>query len=105
MVNLVSVHHSPEFWGPDPWAWRPERWIIKNNGLGTEALLQPPYGSFMPWVAGPRVCPGKKFAQVEFVAVMASLFQNHRVLPVLQKGETLDQASKTLRKVVEDSEW
>ena len=104
MLNLVCVHQSPEFWGPDPGVWRPERWIIKNNELGTEELLQPPYGSFVPWVAGPRVCPGKKFAQVEFVAVMASLFQNHRVLPVSQQGQTPDEASKTLREAVADSE-
>lgn len=28
---------------------------------------------FQPWVSGPRTCPGKKFSQVEFVAVMATM--------------------------------
>lgn len=28
---------------------------------------------FLPWTSGPRVCPGKKFSQVEFVAVLAEI--------------------------------
>lgn len=103
MVNMVNVHHDPKFW-PDPWVWRPERWIITNNGLGSEDLYQPPYGSFLPWAGGPRVCPGKKFSQVEFVAVIASLFQRHTALPVLKEGETMEEAQTGLREAVVDSE-
>ncbi|TVY90659.1 Cytochrome P450 [Lachnellula willkommii] len=90
--------------GPDPWTFRPERWIIKNGESGTEELLQPPYGSYVPWATGARVCPGKKFSQVEFVAVVASLFQRHRVQPVPQPGETVEVASKALSEAIEDSE-
>ncbi|TVY45912.1 putative cytochrome P450 [Lachnellula subtilissima] len=104
MLNMVNIHHAPEFWGPDPWTFRPERWIIKNGAPGTEELLQPPYGSYMPWATGARVCPGKKFSQVEFVAVIASLFQRHGVQPVPQPGETVEMASKELSGAIEDSE-
>lgn len=44
----------------------------------------------MPWAAGPRVCPGKKFSQVEFVAVLACLMKGYHVEP-----DTGDKASKT----------
>lgn len=56
--------------------WRPDRWIIAspNQGLGEEEFLELKSGTFLPWADGPRVCPGKKFAQVEFVAVMVGLF-------------------------------
>ena len=101
---MVSVHHSQEFWGPDPWVFRPERWIVKNEAPGAEELLQPPYGSYVPWSTGSRVCPGKKFSQVEFVAVIASLFQRHRVQPVVQPGKTSEEASKELSEAIEDSE-
>jgi cytochrome P450 len=36
---------------------------------------------YMPFLHGPRVCPGKKFAQVEFVAVIATIFREWRVEP------------------------
>ena len=57
----------------------------------------------MPWAAGPRVCPGRKFAQVEFVAVIATLFRRHRVRPVPLASETPSQAQARLRDVIEDS--
>jgi cytochrome P450 len=60
--------------------------------LQTEELFQPPTGLFLPWTSGPRICPGRKFAQVEFVAVIAKLFQKHEVEPVLEHDETMKQA-------------
>lgn len=59
----------------------------------------------MPWAAGPRVCPGKKFSQVEFVAVISSLFKNHRVRPVLMTGESEKDGSERLMKVIKDSHY
>lgn len=35
-----------------------------------------------------RVCPGKKFSQVEHVAVMVAMFRDHYVVPVKHDGET-----------------
>lgn len=34
-----------------------------------------------------RGCPGKKFSQVEYVAVMITLFREHYVVPVKRQGE------------------
>jgi hypothetical protein len=48
------------------------------------------------------VCPGKKFSQVEFVAIMAGLFRDWRVEPVLEKGEDLAAASKRVMRLVEE---
>jgi cytochrome P450 len=58
---------------------------------------------FFPWSVGPRSCPGKKFAQVEFVAVIAHLFRRHRVKAVLEPGETMETARKRLFDIIEDS--
>jgi len=62
--------------------------------LEDEHIYHPQYGAFIPFSSGPRVCPGKKFAQVEFVAVIARLFRRHRCSPVLLKGETMVEAKK-----------
>jgi cytochrome P450 len=79
--------------------WRPNRWIDEN-----EELIQPEPGTFLPWISGPRVCPGKKFAQVEFVSVIARLFQKYRVRPTVEDGETAEKVSKRIMEVMDDSE-
>ena len=55
------------------------------------------------WGEGPRVCPGKKFAQVEFVAVMAALFRDWKVSPKLQRGESSEEGKQRVMQVVNDS--
>ena len=55
----------------------------------------------MPWSDGPRVCPGRKFSQVEFVAVMATLFRRHRVRPKLSEGESIEGGQKRIMEMVE----
>jgi hypothetical protein len=58
---------------------------------------------FVAWSYGPRVCPGKKFSQVEFVAVIACLLQGVRVEPLTQGNESEVEAAARLKRVVEDS--
>jgi cytochrome P450 len=58
---------------------------------------------YLPWSVGPRSCPGKKFAQVEFVAVIAHLFRRHRVKAVLEPGETMEAVKKRIFATLEDS--
>jgi hypothetical protein len=48
----------------------------------------------MPWAWGQRVCPGKRFSQVELAAVLAALFKDWRVEVVPEAGETSEQAQK-----------
>lgn len=71
---------------------------IKN-----EKLFVPEKGTFIAWSEGAHNCPGKKFAQVEFVATMATLFRNHTVRPIPREGETLDTARERVLRVVKDS--
>ncbi|KAF2025334.1 hypothetical protein EK21DRAFT_15519, partial [Setomelanomma holmii] len=52
-----------------------------------EVLSVPESAFFAPWGLGPRVCPGKKFRQVEFVAVLARILAEWRVEIVRNKGE------------------
>jgi cytochrome P450 len=86
-------------WGKDALEWRPDRWIDKSGGF-----YQPAHKEYIPWSSGPRVCPGKKFSQVEFVATLACLFHKHRVSPEVQNGDTEEQARRKLLDVLNDSD-
>lgn len=111
--NLMAPHTHPRYWGQDSLTWRPSRWIQRSaespppadlgDRLSHEQLLIPERGTFIVWSEGARNCPGKRFAQVEFVATIAALFRNHRVQPVPRSGETLDQARSRVLDVVKDS--
>jgi cytochrome P450 len=73
---------------PDEQTFRPTRWI--NPPGSPHPLFQPPRGAYVPWSAGPRVCPGQKMAQVEFTAIFLTLFRRHRIEVVpLKVGDVI----------------
>ena len=111
--SLLAVQTHPKHWGADALAWRPRRWIAPNGpaekpatpaSLDREEFFAPAKGTYLPWSEGLQNCPGKKFAQVEFVAVMACLFQQHRVSLVREKGEDAEAARRRILARCEDSE-
>lgn len=101
--SLLAMHTHPRYWPDDPLTWRPSRWISSSSN-GIEEQYVPPQGTYFPWSDGPQNCPGKKFAQVEFVAVIACLLQAHRVQLLRTNGETMESARKRILAVCEDSE-
>lgn len=107
--NILAIHVHPRYWGNDSLQWRPSRWIVsstlsrpQDGPFDCESIYTPSEGSFIPFSEDARSCPGKKFAQVEHVAVMATLFREHRVQPVQQPAEAMEQSLKRIMKVVED---
>lgn len=68
-----------------------------------ESHKEPAKGTYIPWADGPRNCPGRKFAQVEFVSVIVSLFSTHHVKPVLSTGQNSEDAKKALLGMVKGS--
>ena len=64
--------------------------------------MTPIKGSYVPWADGPRICPGKKFSQVEFVAVIANLIKGHTIEVVQNDGETQEQARERVTAVTRD---
>lgn len=106
-TNFYGIHSDPRWWGADSLEWRPQRWIRIDPRTGKESIAPPPPGAvFMPWSTGPRVCPGRKFSQVEFVAVIASLLKGCRLEPLVIEGkmQTMEQARRALLEVIEDSQ-
>lgn len=104
-VNLLSVssHRDPKYWGADDLDdFRPERWLLQShtgdhskehevsNTDGDDyggpqghdvaaSLLRPKKGSYYPFSEGPRACLGRRFAQVEVLAVLAVIFKDYSV--------------------------
>lgn len=107
-ANLVAMQHDTKHWGADAAEWRPGRWI-ENTGVGlrNERLKGPPseLAGYMPWAVGPRVCPGKKFSQVEFIAVISTILQRCQIIPSIIPGRhsTLKQARDELIEVGRDT--
>lgn len=58
----------------------------------------------MPWSDGLQNCPGQKFSQVEFVAVLAKLLKEHRIRPVRQNGESFEDMQQRVRSVANDTD-
>ena len=108
----MALHTHPRYWGADSLTWRPSRWIVGSDNsldcdlttrLSQESLFVPEKGTFIAWSEGARNCPGKKFAQVEFVATMAAVFRSFRAKSVARDGETRKAAAKRVLDVVKDS--
>ncbi|KAF3767619.1 cytochrome P450 [Cryphonectria parasitica EP155] len=122
-IDLVSLHHDKKTWGDDADEFRPDRWIpstssssltqaasssTTRSSIGTydwqsESLISTAAGTFLPWTGGPRVCPGKKFSQVEFTSVLLRLFQGGaRVRIAEEEGESSAQARARARRIAGD---
>ncbi|KAF2656622.1 cytochrome P450 [Lophiostoma macrostomum CBS 122681] len=95
--SLLAVQSHPSYWGEDALEWKPSRWIDADNGF-----VVPRKGTYLPWSDGAQNCPGKKFSQVTFVAVVASLFRFHRVHPLCADGESDEELKARLHKTVEE---
>lgn len=127
-VNITALHSSPTAWGGDDNALKfdPTRWLKPGTSTGEDVNdidgAQTPHetlrgaselepGRFLPWSGGPRRCPGQKMSQVEFVAVIATLFGRCSVEPDVSgdvtgrdKEDALRVARQRLLETAEDSQ-
>ncbi|KAJ5726426.1 cytochrome P450 [Penicillium malachiteum] len=124
LINLINTQNSWTYWA-DPFTWRPARWVTNSATtesdaallLEPERILTPKLGStapdnerlvtpsrctYFPWANGGHSCPGNKFSQVEFVAVMAKLLRHYRVRAVPNPGETSEQTRNRTLDITQD---
>jgi cytochrome P450 len=110
-ISLEGVGAHSDIWGDDVFEFRPSRWSTKDAKLtNTNSIAQVPKleaaggkESFLPWSGGPRMCPGIKMAQTEFLSVFYTMFSEYRVEPALETGESLEQGLARMAAVVADS--
>lgn len=105
--SLLALHMHPQYWA-EPENWNPKRWITRESqestskGEAREVLIKPRRGTYFPWSEGPMNCPGRKFSEVEFTAVIACLMSTHQLSVVRDSSEDECQARQRVRKVVND---
>ena len=75
-VSIWSMHRHPWLW-TQPEEFRPERWLEAGPD-GSERLVAP--DAFIPFGIGPRVCIGKKFAQIEAATTLKEVLGHFRFL-------------------------
>ncbi|KAI3731963.1 hypothetical protein L1987_63157 [Smallanthus sonchifolius] len=68
LVWFRSVHHNPEIY-PQPKEFNPSRW---DN-------LVPKAGTFLPFGAGTRLCPGNDLAKLEIAIFLHHFLLNYRL--------------------------
>jgi len=74
-VPHYALHHKEEYF-PDPWAFRPGRWIVaseggEEGGEGTPQSVALAREAFCPFSVGPRGCVGKGMAYLELSVALA----------------------------------
>ncbi|KAL6192905.1 hypothetical protein ACLB2K_033991 [Fragaria x ananassa] len=72
LVSVLTLHHEPQFWGPDVHLFKPERFLegvakATNNNIGT----------FMPFGLGSRTCVGLNFATTEAKIALSMILQRY----------------------------
>ncbi len=78
LLSQWVMHNLPEIWG-DPEVFRPERWDPEHE-------QKIPHGAYFPFGAGPRICIGMPFAQMETRLLLATILQKYapRLVPGFQ---------------------
>ncbi|KAH7309080.1 cytochrome P450 [Stachybotrys elegans] len=69
-VNMYALHHNEEYF-PEPFAFRPERWLEGGATEGERKLMQ---DAWAPFSMGARTCPGRAMANQQATLVMAKTF-------------------------------
>jgi cytochrome P450 len=66
-VPHYAIHHNPAYY-PDPFAYKPERWLDANKGA-----VELAHSAFCPFSIGPRACIGKGMAYLELSVALARM--------------------------------
>jgi cytochrome P450 len=94
IVNITGVHYNERHW-PHPHIIEPRRWLTSHPNVYDPLAPTPQQeeeirqsrapipshirGTFMTFNEGPRSCPGRRFAQVEFIAFFSRLLRGNRL--------------------------
>ncbi|KAL9100072.1 MAG: hypothetical protein Q9163_004513 [Psora crenata] len=106
LINTSAAHRNPKYWpavvptvgdGP-PYpvsSFNPSRWLNQDKD---SPAFSPTPGSYVPFSDGPRACMGKRFAQAQFCAVLATIFKEYSVELAVDDKQAADgrRVSKSL---------
>jgi cytochrome P450 len=81
-IPSYSLARNPNVWGPDAAEYRPDRWLEVDEQTGKEKVMQVPESKFNTFHAGPRVCPGMRFAIFELKTALAYIVSKYHLTTV-----------------------
>lgn len=71
-MSFLHIHHDTKIWGENAGVFDPKRFSAENM-----RNMHP--SAYMAFSAGPRQCPGNKYAINVMKVVMSHIFRNFRV--------------------------
>jgi cytochrome P450 len=89
VANAYLVHHDPAIY-PDPYAFRPERFLEAEGGSPTGTYTWIPFGG------GRRRCLGASFALLEMKIVLRAVLERCELSPVGDRAERTRRRSITI---------
>jgi cytochrome P450 len=75
-VPIYAIHHNKEYY-PDPFDFKPERWIVNEKQGVRKADVERAQSAFTPFSIGHRGCIGKNLAYVELSLAVARLVMRY----------------------------
>lgn len=69
MVNIRAIHHNPAHW-PNPLHFDPDRWLDTSSGKNPH---------YLPFSAGPQICLGMRWANIEMRMTIARIVGRYRL--------------------------
>ncbi|CAG4937133.1 unnamed protein product [Colias eurytheme] len=79
LISIWGLHRNKKYWGSDADCFDPDRFL-------PERYTQVPPGCYIPFIAGPRNCPGYSYAMMSMKTTLCVLLKNFRVLPEPEDG-------------------
>ncbi|UYV63644.1 CYP3A4 [Cordylochernes scorpioides] len=84
-LPIYALHTDPA-WFPEPFQYRPERWVEVCPGLivflfEAEAKADIPQCAFLPFGVGPRSCIGMRLAMLTLKMTLVELLQDFTLKP------------------------
>ncbi|GAB9473488.1 Cytochrome p450 86a2 [Globisporangium polare] len=91
VLSFYASMRSKSVWGEDALEFKPERWINPSTG----ALVTVSPFKFPAFMAGPRVCLGKKLAKIELKMMLAVVLSRFDLTTLENPWEMTYQAGLT----------